>query len=113
MKKLMMSLVAVAALTTTAFAGTEAKDTKENANAKTATNDLTKTNTEVKEIKAAEVKKESKGMLTKCVYVLHVYNSSGQVVNTYTSETYVENSCTGFFGTCKLMYRHMLANNEL
>ena len=109
MKKLMMSLVAVAALTTTAFAGTEAKDTKENANAKTATYDLAKTKAEVK---VAE-KKESKAMLTKCVYVLHVYNSSGQVVNTYTSETYVENSCTGFFGTCKLMYRHMLANNEL
>ncbi|MGB3062959.1 hypothetical protein [Sphingobacterium thalpophilum] len=109
MKKLMMSLVAVAALTTTAFAGTEAKDTKENANAKTATYDLAKTKAEVK---VAE-KKESKDMLTKCVYVLHVYNSNGQVVNTYTSETYVENSCTGFFGTCKLMYRHMLANNEL
>lgn len=109
MKKLMMSLVAVAALTTTAFAGTDAKDTKENANAKTATYDLAKTKAEVK---VAE-KKESKAMLTKCVYTLNVYNSSGQVIDTFTSQTYVENSCTGFFNTCRTVYRHMLAHGEL
>ena len=105
-----MSLVAVAALSTAAFAGTGAKVSKENANVKTTNYKLAKKNAKVK---VTEASKESKSMLTKCVYTLNVYNSSGQVVNTYTSETYVENSCTGFFGTCKLMYRHLLANNEL
>jgi len=110
MKKLVMSLVAVAALSTAAFAGTGAKAPKENANVKTATYKLAKNNAGVK---VTEASKESKKMLTKCVYTLNVYNSSGQVIDTFTSQTYVENSCSGFFSTCKAVYRHMLAHGEL
>ncbi|MGE8242511.1 hypothetical protein D3C87_562690 [compost metagenome] len=110
MKKLLMSLVAVAALSTAAFAGTDANAPKENANVKTTAYKLAKNNTPVK---ATEAAKESKSMLTKCVYTLNVYNSSGQVIDTFTSQTYVENSCSGFFSTCKAVYRHMLAHGEL
>jgi len=110
MKKLVMSLVAVAALSTAAFAGTDAKAPKENANVKTTTEKLAKSNAEVK---LTTEPNESKGTLTKCVYTLNVYNSSGQVIDTFTSQTYVENSCSGFFSTCKAVYRHMLAHGEL
>ena len=110
MKKLVMSLVAVAALSTAAFAGTGAKAPKGNANVKTVNYKLAKNSAKVK---VTEASKESKSMLTKCVYTLNVYNSSGQVIDTFTSQTYVENSCSGFFGTCRMMYRHMLASGEL
>lgn len=110
MKKLVMSLVAVAALSTAAFAGTDAKASKENANVKASAENVAKSNTPAK---ADEASKESKEMLTKCVYTLNVYNSSGQVIDTFTSQTYVENSCSGFFNTCKAVYRHMLAHGEL
>lgn len=110
MKKLVMSLVAVAALSTAAFAGTGAKASKENANVKTTTEKLAKNNAKAK---VTEASKESKSMLTKCVYTLNVYNGSGQVIDTFTSQTYVENSCSGFFANCRTIYRHMLASGEL
>ncbi|QQT31875.1 hypothetical protein I6I99_04730 [Sphingobacterium multivorum] len=110
MKKLLMSLVALAALSSAAFAGTGAKAAKENAEVKTTTNIPTKA---IAEVKATEEAKATNARLIRCVYVLNVYNTSGEVVATHTSETYVQNSCSGFFGSCKIMYRHMLANGDL
>ncbi|WP_343321519.1 hypothetical protein [Sphingobacterium multivorum] len=110
MKKLLMSLLAVAALSTAAFAGTGAKAAKENVDVKTTANIPTKT---IAEAKATGETKATNAKLIRCVYVLNVYNSSGEVVATHTSETYVQNSCSGFFGSCKIMYRHMLANGDL
>jgi len=110
MKKLLMSLVAVTALSSAAFAGTGAKAPKENVDVKTTAYKLVKSNAEAKTTGEA---KENNSRLIRCVYVLNVYDSSGQVVSTHTSETYVQNSCSGFFGSCKIMYRHMLANGDL
>ncbi|WP_426790623.1 hypothetical protein [Sphingobacterium sp. WOUb80] len=110
MKKLLMSLIAVAALSTAAFAGTSAKAHKENVNVKTTAYKPAKSNADAK---TTEETKKNNSRLIRCVYVLNVYDSSGQVVGTHTSETYVQNSCSGFFGSCKIMYRHMLANGDL
>ena len=110
MKKLVMSVIAVATLSTAAFASTDAKAPKENVNVKTTAYRAAKTNVDAK---TTAKTKEDHSRLIRCVYVLNVYNSSGEVVATHTSETYVENSCSGFFGNCKTMYRHMLANGEL
>ncbi|WP_312340598.1 hypothetical protein [Sphingobacterium sp.] len=109
MKKLMMSLIAVTALSTAAFASS-AKAPKENVNVKTTAYKPAKSNADAKT--TGETKKNN-SRLIRCVYVLNVYDSSGQVVGTHTSETYVQNSCSGFFGSCKIMYRHMLANGDL
>ncbi|WP_286767677.1 MULTISPECIES: hypothetical protein [Sphingobacterium] len=106
-----MSLVALAALSSTAFAGTEAKATKENAEVKTSTSAAAENTNKVE---VAESTKENKAtFLRKCVYTLTVYNTSGQVIDTFTSQTYVENSCSGFFDNCRTIYRHMLAHGEL
>ncbi|WP_341832837.1 hypothetical protein AACH28_09895 [Sphingobacterium thalpophilum] len=111
MKKLLMSLIAVAALSTAAFAGTETKAPKENAEVKTSTSAATENTNKVE---VAELTKENNAkFLTKCVYTLTVYNSSGQVIDTFTSQTYVENSCSGFIDNCRTIYRHMLAHGEL
>lgn len=111
MKKLFMSLMAVTVLSTAAFAGTEANAPKENAAVETATEKTAESNSEAD---VAESTKENNGTFRKkCVYTLTVYNSSGQVIDTFTSSTYVENSCSGFFGSAAMMYRHMLADGSL
>jgi len=111
MKKLLMSLVALAALSTAAFAGTDTKAPKENAEVKTSTSTASETTNKVE---VTESTKESNAkFLRKCVYTLTVYNTSGQVIDTFTSQTYVENSYSGFFDNCRTIYRHMLANGEL
>jgi len=102
--------MAVAALSTAAFAGTDANAPKENADVTTATEQPAENNNEAEVAESTE----SNGMFRKkCVYTLTVYNSSGQVIDTFTSSTYVENSCSGFFGSAAMMYRHMLADGSL
>lgn len=111
MKKLFMSLMAVTALSTAAFAGTETNAPKENAEAKTATEKPAESSSEAE---VAESTKENNGMFRKkCVYTFTVYNTNGQVIDSFTSSTYVENSCSGFFGSAAIMYRHMLADGSL
>jgi len=111
MKKLLMSLVALAALSSAAFAGTDTKAPKENAEVKTSTSSTAEN---ANKVEVAESTKENNAkFLRKCVYTLTVYNSSGEVIDTFTSQTYVENSCSGFFDNCRTIYRHMLANGEL
>lgn len=111
MKKLFMSLMAVTVLSTAAFASTDAKASKENADAKPATEKSAESNSDAEVAESA--KEESEMLLKKCVYTLTVYNGNGQVIDTFTSSTYVENSCSGFFDNCKAVYRHMLAHGEL
>ncbi|WP_166332964.1 hypothetical protein [Sphingobacterium chungjuense] len=111
MKKLFMGLMAVTMLSTAAFAGTDANASTENADAKAVTEKPAENKSEVE---VSESFEENNGMFRKkCVYTLTVYNGNGQVIDTFTSSTYVENSCSGFFGTAAMMYRHMLADGSL
>jgi ABC-type glycerol-3-phosphate transport system substrate-binding protein len=103
MKKLMMSLMAVALLSTAASAKTTVKTTekapKENVNVKTTTYRIPKTNTLVK---VTEEIKESKGQLTHCVFVLSFYDyDTAQLVGTHTSDTYTSGGCGSFFRACR------------
>ncbi len=102
MKKLMMSLVALAMLSTAASAKTMEKAPKENVNAKTTTYRLPKTNTLVK---VTEEIKESQGKLTRCVFVLSFYDyDTAQLVGTHTSETYTNGGCGSFFKACRAFW---------
>jgi hypothetical protein len=112
MKKLFMSLVAVTALSTAAFAGTDTKAPKENADVKTSTSAATENSNKI-EVAESTTKENNAQFLKKCIYTLTVYNGNGQVIDTFTSQTYVENSCSGFFDNCRTIYRHMLAHGEL
>ncbi len=99
MKKLMMSLLALAMLSTAASAKTMEKAPKENVNAKTVTYRLPKTNTLVK---VTEKIIESEGKLTRCVFVLTFLSSDDlHVVGTHTSETYTNGGCGDFFRACR------------
>ncbi|WP_312461300.1 hypothetical protein [Sphingobacterium siyangense] len=102
MKKLMMSLMAVALLSTVASAKTTEKAPKENVNVKTTTYRLPKTNTLVK---VTEEVKESKGQLTHCVFVLSFYDyDTAQLVGTHTSDTYTSGGCGSFFKACRAFW---------
>ncbi|MDF2515893.1 MAG: hypothetical protein K0R59_1189 [Sphingobacterium sp.] len=99
MKKLMMSLVALAVLSTAASAKTTENASHKNATAKTTTYRLPKTNTTVK---VTEEVTEMQGGLKRCVFVLTFLSSDDlHVVGTHTSETYTNGSCGEFFRACR------------
>lgn len=99
MKKLMMSLIALAILSTAASAKTTEKASPENVNAKTAQYRLPKTNTMVK---VSEEVIEKKGQLTRCRFVLKMYSQDDlSYVGSIVSETYTNGSCGSFFAACR------------
>lgn len=102
MKKLMMSLVALAVLSTAASAKTMENASHKNAAAKTSTYRLPNTNTMVK---VTEEVTEMQSGLTRCVFVLSFYDyDTAQLVGTHTSETYTNGGCGSFFKACRAFW---------
>jgi hypothetical protein len=102
MKRLMMSLVALAVLSSAASAKTMENASNKNATVKTSTYRLPKTNTTVK---VTEEVTEMQNGLTRCVFVLSFYDyDTAQLVGTHTSETYTNGGCGSFFRACRAFW---------
>jgi len=91
MKKLIMSLLAVAMLTSVASAKTGATAAKENASVKTTTQRLAN-NT----LRVIEESKETDGKFVRCNFKVKFYSCDGAYLGSYTYSSY-ESNCGNFF----------------
>ncbi|WP_158655990.1 hypothetical protein [Sphingobacterium sp. HMA12] len=94
MKKLVMSMVAVAALSTAAFAGTTAKAPKENASVKTTSHRLAN-----KTVRVTEETTEAAAGFVRCNFKVSIYSSDGVLLGSavYTDYASSASGCASFF----------------
>lgn len=91
MKKLIMSLLAVAMLTSVASAKTEATALKGNASVKTTTHHLANNTLSV-----IEESKETDGEFVRCNFKVKFFSCDGVLLGSYTYTSY-ESNCSNFF----------------